>query len=179
MNKLEYKSFEDIFKFLGLECRFEKKFDSRFPFNRNPKDIICSWGQILIPKDGIRETVTHKLYDHNSNEKPLDNLRFMYQIPFTNNKDVGIINVDIVLTFKYDKEYKYGEITKSIEEICFYILENATRTNEWFIISEENIQNFFSYYIIPNQWGIGSICTTHYCPVKLDYIKTEDSNEET
>jgi hypothetical protein len=73
----------------------------------------------------------------------------------------GIINQNISLGFRYDKEYKYGEITKSIYEVCWYIVQNADETNDFFIITNGNIHDFFSYYIIANQYGIGATVPMH------------------
>ena len=107
----------------------------------------------------------------------------MYQIPFKNEwKDgtvgIGVINQDIQLTFRYDKEYKYGNITKSIYEVCFYILENATTTNDFYIITDEEVFTFFSHYIIPNQWGIGRMTVSISCDEKWE-INEDQIKEET
>lgn len=70
------------------------------------------------------------------------------------------------MTFRYDKTYKYGDINKSIYEVCFYILENAERTNDFYILKDDNIFTFFSHYIIDNQWGIGKECVGSGCHEK-------------
>lgn len=162
MTNEKYYSFQEILKFLGFDYEFEHK--NNYPFTKNKEDVIFSWGQILIPKYGIRETVKNKLAD--VKEMPINELHMIYQVPYViiddKNKGVhtGIVNKDIELTFRYDKEYKYGDINKSIYETCFAIIEYAKETNNFFII-DDGIQEFFSYYIINNQWGLGSILSTH------------------
>lgn len=160
-----YMSFQDILNFLGFSYKFNLRNGYGYPFNQDPKNVIFSYGQILIPKKGIRQMVQNKISD--IAETPLKEITMMYQIPFVvvDNREKktfdryksGVINQDITLEFRYDKQYKYGDITKSIYEVCYYITEHATETNEFFILQYEFINDFFSYYIIPNQWGIGSI----------------------
>ena len=160
----EYKSFQDILNFLGFTFNFEHK-PRNYPFTEDPNDVIFSWGQILIPKFGIRQMVQNKISD--IKDAPISEIKMVYQIPFvvvdTKEKrtfdkyNSGVVNQNIGLEFRYDKTYKYGDITKSIYEVCYYITEHATETNDFFIIPYEFVTDFFSYYIIPNQWGIGSL----------------------
>ena len=177
MDEKKYYNLSGILKFLGFDYQFERKSD--YPFNRNPENIEFSWGQILIPKKGIKEMVQNKISD--INERPLKELVMMYQIPFIEKSKndtsyhTGVINQDITLSFRYDKEYKYGDINKSIYECCFYILENAARTNDFFIISDDVLFDFFSYYIIDNQWGIGRITVSS--PPQEKY-KVGENNEQ-
>lgn len=159
MNGKKYYSLAGILKFLSFPYKFENK--EEYPFNREPSNIQFSWGQILIPKKGIREMVQNKISD--KTERPLKELIMTYQIPFIEKRKdgesykTGIINQDISLSFRYDKEYKYGDINKSIYECCFYILEHSIETNDFFIITDDDLFSFFSYYIIDNQWGIGRL----------------------
>lgn len=158
MEEKKYYSLKDVLNWLNFDYQFELK--KPYPFNRKREDITFSWGQILIPKKGIRETVQNKISD--IKECPLDEIVMMYQIPFKvedkhRNTNIGVINQDISLTFRYDKEYKYGNINKSIYEVCFYILENAVETNDFFIITSDSLFTFLSYYVIDNQWGIGAL----------------------
>jgi hypothetical protein len=158
---------QEIFDFLGFDYKFDTK--QGYPFNRKPEDVEFSWGQIVIPKQGIRDIVVNKISD--IKEMPINEIKMLYQVPFTvKDKDggvgFGVINQDISLTFRYDKEYKYGDINKSIYEVCFYILENAERTNDFYILKDDHIFTFFSYYIIDNQWGIGKECVGSGCHEK-------------
>ena len=90
-------------------------------------------------------------------EKPITEIKMMYQVPFLVDNSPGVINKNISLSFRYDKEYKYGDITKSIYECCFWILEHAIRTNDFYVIKDDMVQEFFSYCVINNQWGLGSL----------------------
>ena len=159
MEKQKYYNFKDILKFISFDWEFEKN-DRRYPFNRGRDSVTFSWGQVLIPKYGIRQMVQNKVSD--IKEKPISEIKMMYQIPFECEGKAGLINKNISLSFRYDKEYKYGEVTKSIYECCFWILEHAVRTNDFYIIKEDMVQEFFSRYVIDNQWGLGSldICST-------------------
>ena len=159
MSEEKYYSFQKILKFLNFDYEFEKG-NRKYPFNRGKEEVTFSWGQILIPKYGIREIVQNKVSD--IKETPITELRMMYQIPFLVDGKVGVINKNISLSFRYDKQYKYGDITKSIYECCFWILEHSTRTNDFYIITDDLVQMFFTHYIIDNQWGLGSleVCST-------------------
>ena len=164
MEEAKYYNFKKILKFLNFDYEFEsiegfpRHID--YPFNMGKDKVEFSWGQILIPKYGIREMVQNKISD--IEDKPLKELNMMYQVPFLTSKGAGLINKNISLTFDYAHTYKYGEINKSIYECCFWILEHAVKTNDFYIIEGEDIMDFFSYYIINNQWGLGSleICST-------------------
>lgn len=154
MSEQKYYNFQDILDFLSFDYEFEKP-HRVFPFNRGGKKVVFSWGQILIPKEGIKQMVQNKISD--IKEKPIEQIVMMYQIPFFIEEKCGVINKNISLSFRYDKQYKYGDITKSIYECCFWILEHAIRTNDFYIISGDLVQEFFSYYIIDNQYGLGSL----------------------
>lgn len=168
MEERTYYVLDDILDWLGFEDKF-KRGKHEYPFNQGKENVQFSWGQVLIPKDGIRETVQNKISD--IKELPISEIHMMYQIPFkaVNRRDLsegikdwgkdistGTINQDIDLTFRYDKQFKYGDITKSIYEVCFYILSVAKETNNFFIIGCDDIFTFMSYYVMPNQWGIGA-----------------------
>lgn len=177
--KPEYKSFQKILTFLSFDYNFERK--RCYPFNKDPKDIVFSWGQIVIPKKGIYETVQNKISD--IKEQPLSEITMLYQVPFivdSHGKDtrdfgLGTVNQNISLTFRYDEEYKYGEVTKSIYEVCYFITQHAIETNDFFII-KDYVQEFFSYYIIPNQWGLGSLECFAGC--KERYFGTEKTRND-
>lgn len=159
MKEEKYYSFQDILKFLNFDYEFEKK-NKEYPFSRGKENVEFSWGQVLIPKYGIKEMVQNKI--SNIEDESINKIKMMYQIPFIVEGSTGIINKDISLSFRYDKTYKYGDITKSIYECCFWILEHAIRTNYFYIITQDMVQEFFSYCVIDNQWGLGStqICSS-------------------
>lgn len=164
MTETHYYDFKDILRFLNLDKEFENR-NRSYPFTLNKNEVEFSWGQVLIPKHGIRETVQNKI--SNITDRPLNTLKFMYQIPFSAKSGIGVINKNISLSFDYAHAWKYGEVTKSIYECCFWILEHASQTNDFYIIKGSNIMDFFSYCVINNQWGLGSmnICST--CSEKI------------
>lgn len=169
MSKEEkYYGFQDILKVIGFDYEFDKK-NREYPFNRGKDNIYFSWGQIIIPKYGIWKMVNNKVSD--INEAPISEINMIYNIPFYENKNdgirCGVISKDISLTFRYDKEYKYGEIKKSIYEVCFWILEHAKRTNDFYIITDDMIQEFMSYYVFNNQYGLGSLEVCSPCVEKM------------
>lgn len=164
----KYQSFQDILKFLSFDYKFDTK--DGYPFNRDPKNVIFAWGQLLIPRYGIREMVQNKISD--IKECPINEIKMMYQIPFIVNNPknpsdigLGVVNQNISLGFRYDKQYKYGDITKSIYEVCWAIIEHSVETNDFYII-KDYVQEFFSYFIIPNQWGIGATISGSMCKEK-------------
>ncbi len=164
-------TFQNILNFFGFDIEFNKK-DKQYPFNRGKDNIYFSWGQIIIPKLGIFETVQNKISDINTD--PIFEINMIYNIPFyEDNKEKniktysGIININISLTFRYDKQYEYGDINRSIYEVCFWILEHAKRTNDFYIITDNNIQHFMSYYVFNNQWTLGSLNISSTCVERM------------
>ncbi len=141
-----------------------------YPFNRGKDKVHFSWGQIIIPKYGILKMVQNKISD--IREEPISKITMIYNIPFyvdeNDSGKCGVVNKDIVLTFRYDKEYKYGDINKLIHEVCFWILEHAKRTNEFYIITDDMVQEFMSYFVINNQWGLGSLTVCSSCVEKIN-----------
>lgn len=155
MEEMKYYNFQDIMKFLSFDYNFDKSNNKGYPFNRSKENVEFGWGQILITKYGIREMVYNKICD--IEDKPLDKIKMIYQIPFVEEGRTGIYNKNISLSFRYDKEYKYGRITKSIYECCLWILEHSVKTNDFYIIEGAHVLDFFSYCIKCNQWGLGTM----------------------
>ena len=55
-------------------------------------------------------------------------IKLLAQVPFlTSNNHFGIVSVNLSLTFRYDKEFKYGDVNKSLAETCLYINQNANK----------------------------------------------------
>ena len=163
MEEFKYYNFKEILKFLGFDYEFEKE-HPQYPFSRGRDNVVFSWGQVLIPKYGIMEMVQNKISE--IGDRPITEIKMMYQIPFFTNEGVGLINQDISLGFRYDKQFKYGNITKSIYECCFWILEYATRTNDFYVIKDDLVQEFFSYCVIDNQYGLGPMVVCSSCNEK-------------
>lgn len=163
MEELKYYNFKEILRFIGFDYQFERD-HPQYPFTKGKDNVVFSWGQVLIPKYGIEKMVQNKISD--IKDRPIEEIKMMYQIPFLVDGKVGLINQDISLSFRYNKQFKYGDITKSIYECCFWILEHATRTNDFYIIKDDLVQEFFSYCVIDNQWGLGSMVVCSSCNEK-------------
>ena len=87
------------------------------------------------------------------------------QVPFLRDGEhFGIIHINVSLDFRYDKSFKYGEVTKSLPETCLFILENSTRLNDFFLLSDEVACEFLNYYVLNSQYGLGRI-TSSSAPV--------------
>lgn len=157
MKKKEYYALDDILNWMDIDYEFEQS--KSYPFTRGKENVKFGWGQILIPKYGIRQTIQNKVSD--IKEIPIKEIKMMYQLPFmvtgTRGPGCGIINQNISLSFRYDKEWKYGDVTKSIYEVCFAILECAKETNDFYIIDEDYLFNFMSNFVINNQYGLGAL----------------------
>lgn len=176
MQEMKFYNFQDILKFLHFDWEFGKE-KPTYPFHLGADKVEFCWGQVLIPKYGIREMVQNKVSD--INEKPLQGLKMMYQVPFIVNGRTGIINQNLSLSFRPDKAWKYGDVTKSIYECCFWILEHAEETLDFFIIKDE-VQEFFSYCVIDNQWGLGclDVCSTPSEQYKGDISQTVRKSDD-
>lgn len=168
--EVKYYSFQDILKFLSFDYEFEKKNNKIYPFHRGKENVYFSWGQIIIPKYGIWEMVNNKISD--IDKAPISEINMVYNIPFheISSGDIkcGVISKNISLSFRYDKQYKYGDINKSIYEVCFWILEHAKKMNDFYIITDDMIQEFMSYYVINNQCGLGCLEVCSPCVEKMN-----------
>ena len=180
MEEKKYYNFEDIMEWLNFEYFLRDK----FPFKRGDyENIKAGWGMLIIPREGIEETVEIALNNINKpfekeQKYPLKEISMIYQIPFTYNDSLGIINKNISLTFRYDKEYKYGDINKNIAECCYAIIKYGKRMNDFYIIEGEYLFNFMSDYIINNQWGLGCENLTTFVTKDLSCLKPIPSTKE-
>lgn len=94
--KYNYQSFQDILRFIGFDYFFNDDNKHRkYPFYNGADKVVFSWGQIIIPKYGIKEMVQNKISD--IQEKPIEKIAMMYQIPFTveDTNKAGVINQNI------------------------------------------------------------------------------------
>ena len=136
-------------------------------------------GVLLFLDIGIEKLVQNKI--SGINEHILDKITMLVQIPFShltkeNTIKTGIIVRNVSLGFEYGKEYKYGEITKTIEEVCYAIIRNATVTNDFYII-DDYFYEFMSYFVIPNQWGLGATKVISRPQYKLNKNFKEEKND--
>ena len=164
----KYYNFKDLTEWLNFAYFLRKE----FPFNRGDlENIKCNWGMLIIPREGIEKTIQNKISDVEG--CPLKELKMLYQLPFEYKGSVGVINKDITLTFRYDKTFKYGEINKSIYECCYFIKEYARRSNNFYILDNEFIFEFMSYFVINNQWGLGAEFVSTQPSETLEHLKKE------
>lgn len=164
----KYYNFKDLMKWLN----FAYFLRDEYPFKRKDlENIKAGWGMLIIPRKGIEETIEAKL--SGNEEMPLKKISMLYQIPFTYNDKPGVISKNIDLTFRYDKTYKYGEINKNIAECCYFIQKYSKRMNDFYILDNEFVFEFMSYYVIDNQWGLGSETISTFVTEDLSCLKDE------
>lgn len=151
MKENKYYNFENTMKWLNFAYFLKEE----FPFNRKDlENIKAGWGMLIIPSEGIEDTIEAKLGD--KEKMPLNEIVMLFQLPFIYKDSLGIISKNISLTFRYDKEFLYGEINKNIAECCYFIDKYGKRMNDFYILDNEFLFDFMSYYVINNQWGLGS-----------------------
>ena len=170
----KYYNYEDLMKFLGMDYKFKNYKD--YPFNRELKDFTFMWPIIIIPRQGVEKIIQNKISDIEYHDI-LKEIVMLVQIPYIlKGERQGIINQDVSLSFRYDKEYKYGDINKSLPEVCYFIERHATKTNNFYIFDNEYVFDFMSYFVIDNQWGIGATISSSQPTSKFDndFIKIED-----
>lgn len=144
--ELKYYGFSGIMKFLNFAYFLKEE----FPFNQKDlENIKCNWGMLLIPRKGIEEVIQNKI--SGKEETPLKELVMMYQIPFEYKGNIGIINKNISLSFRYDKQFKYGDINKSIAECCYFIEKHSKVMNDFYILYSDYLFEFMSYFVVNNQ----------------------------
>ena len=174
----KYYNMRDIMKFLSLDYEFQKEGTKNYPFNHQLEDLEFMWGYIVIPRYGIEKIVQNKISDkeyHNI----LDEIKMMINIPFKCKEKIGVITRNVSLSFRYDKVYKYGDINKSIEEVCYAIEKYGTKTNDFYLITGDSyFQEFMSYFVINNQWGIGSMNVISSPTLKLNNSFNEIREDE-
>lgn len=181
MEEYNFFSMEQILDFLGIKYDFENKENKKYPFDDKPSNIIFSWGYITVERKGIEEEIQNKISSKGEYISKLKEIKMLYHIPFYNQrtKNTGTIIQNISLTFRYDKTYRYGDINKSLPEVCYAIERMGTKTNDFYVIGEDNIHFFISNYIMNNQWGLGTTLVESSPKVQLnDDFKEIREDEE-
>lgn len=165
MEEKKYYTEKDLIKFLGIKNMFDSEGKKEFPYFLNIEDLDFMWPRVVIPKGDIHEIVLAKIQDREY--KGERKLKMLVELPYrvikegtNHNNKLGIISVEVGLTFRYDKEYKYGDINHSLAEVCYYIERNARETSYFYFIEDDTVFNFMSYYVIDNQWWIGKCITS-------------------
>ena len=156
----DYKFYNtvEILDFLGIKYDFENNEGKQYPFKDKPSDIIFNYGYITIPRAGIEKIIQNKISDKDYHNI-LDEIKMLVHIPFycKRTKNTGTIIVNVTVGFRYDKEYKYGDVNKSLPELCYVIEKYGRKTNDFYIINDDNINYFMSNYVMETQWGIGAM----------------------
>jgi hypothetical protein len=173
MGEEKYYNIKEIMEFLGINYAFENK--KEYPFCRKLENLKFMWGYIIIPRYGIEKVIQNKISDKEYRDI-LQKITMLINIPFYCDNKLGVITTDVSLTFRYDKEFKYGDVKKSIAEVCYAIEKYGTKTNNFYIIKEEWFQEFMSYFVINNQWGIGATTVVSAPEVRFDNSFNEISN---
>lgn len=180
----KYYTTTEILKFLGIDYEFEKQRRKEYPFEDKPSDIIFNWGYITIPREGIEKIIQNKISDKEYHGI-LKEIKMLVHIPFYNKRteNTGTIITNLTVGFRYDKEYKYGDVTKSLPEVCYAIEKWGKETNDFYVINSDYMHEFMSYYVIPAQWGIGATQVISSPQVKINdnfkEIRDDEMYEET
>ena len=168
----KYYNFEEMIRWMN----FAYFLRDEYPFNRKDlENIKVGWGMLVIPRKGIEDTIKAQLRGGNT-VLPLTEIHMLFQLPFIYDNKPGVISKNISLTFRYDKEYKYGDINKNIGECCYFIDRWATKHNDFYVLDNEMLFEFISYYVINNQWGLGSESISTSPTENLEFLK-EDVKE--
>lgn len=179
MEEYNYYSTTKILDFLGIKYNFENNEGKMYPFKDKPSDMLFSYGYITIARDGVEKIIQNKISDKDYNGI-LKEIKMLVHIPFycKRTKNTGTIIVDVSVGFRYDKEYKYGDVNKTLPEVCYAIEKYGKKTNNFYIINEDNINYFMSNYVMNNQWGLGAMEVITSPQVKIDDEFNEIYDEE-
>lgn len=169
----EWKNTAKILDFLGIKYEFEREGDKDYPFWKGLENIQFFTPYITIPQKGIEQVVLNKLSDEENIEerkKEIKEIEMLVHIPYLikNENQASNLIVNLSLGFRYDKEWKYGDINKNKAEVCYAIMKYAKKTNDFYIIDSENFNNFMSYYVMNNQWGIGAMINIENLKVNIN-----------
>lgn len=93
----------------------------------------------------------------------------LVHIPFycKRTKNTGTIIVNVTVGFRYDKEYKYGDVKKSLPELCYAIEKYSRKMNDFYVIEDE-FNYFMSNFVMDTQWGIGAMQVVASPQIKID-----------
>ena len=168
MEEYKYYNTVEILDFLGIKYNFENNEGRQYPFKDKPSDIIFNNGYITIPREGIEKIIQNKISDEDYNGI-LEEIKMLVHIPFycKRTKNVGTIIVNVTVGFRYDKEYKYGDVKKSLPELCYAIEKYGRKTNDFYIIYDE-FNYFMSNYVMGTQWGIGAMKVVSTSQIEID-----------
>ena len=177
MEEEKYYNTVEILKFLGIDREFKYEKQTKYPFCDKPSQVKFSYGYITIPRKGIEKVIQNKISDKEYRDI-LDEIKMLVHIPFYNKRteNTGTIIVNVTVGFRYDKEYKYGDVTKSLPEVCYAIEKWGKKTNDFYIINGDYMHEFMSYFVIPTQWGIGAmeIVTSPQVKINDDFKEVRD-----
>lgn len=158
----EWKDTAKILDFLGIRYEFEREGEKKYPFCKGIENIQFFTPYITISQKGIEQVVLNRLpVEENPEERKneIKEIEMLIHIPYLikNKNEVSNLVVNVSLSFRYDKTYKYGDIRKSKAEVCYAIMKYARKTNDFYVIDSMNFNDFMSYYVMNNQWGIGAM----------------------
>lgn len=170
MEEFKFYNTAQILDFLGIKYKFNDEEDKNYPFAENLNDLAFNYGYITVERQSIENEIQNKISSNGEYRSDLEEIKMLYHVPFYNKRteNTGTIMVNLSLTFRYDKTYKYGDINKSLPEVCYAIQKYGIKTNDFFVIGVDNIHYFISNYIMNNQWAIGSTIVEASPKVKLD-----------
>ena len=179
MEDYKFYNMVQILDFLGIKYNFENNEGKQYPFKDKPSDIIFNYGYITIPREGIEKIIQNKISDKDYNGI-IEEIKMLVHIPFycKRTKNTGTIIVNVTIGFRYDKEYKYGDVTRTLPEVCYAIEKYGKKTNDFYIINEDYFHEFMSYFVISTQWGIGAMQVISSPQVEIDDNFKEIRNDE-
>ena len=179
MEDYKFYNMVQILDFLGIKYNFENNEGKQYPFKDKPSDIIFNYGYITIPREGIEKIIQNKISDKDYNGI-IEEIKMLVHIPFycKRTKNTGTIIVNVTVGFRYDKEYKYGDVTRTLPEVCYAIEKYGKKINDFYIINEDYFHEFMSYFVISTQWGIGAMQVISSPQVEIDDNFKEIRNDE-
>lgn len=184
-DNFKFYSQNEILEFLGIIDDFKnaEKYNKPYPYKDNLEDLVFNYFYITIPKQGIHQAVQDKISQKYNNEiavSALNEINMLVHIPFycERTKNTGCFIVNLTIRFRYDKTYKYGDITKSLPEVCYAIERHAKELNDFYILNEYYATEFMSNFVMHNQWAIGAteIISTPNYTLNKDYKMAERNN---
>lgn len=168
MEDYKFYNMVQILDFLGIKYNFENNEEKQYPFKDKPSDIIFNYGYITIPREGIEKIIQNKISDKDYNGI-IEEIKMLVHIPFycKRTKNTGTIIVNVTVGFRYDKEYKYGDVKKSLPELCYAIEKYGRKINDFYIIEDE-FNYFMSNFVMDTRWGIGAMQVVTSPQIKID-----------
>ena len=99
--------------------------------------------------------IEYEMHGDKKRQKVPDKLELLIQFHYKYKDRVGVFSVPTTIEWRYDKTYKYGDITKDKVQFMYEFLNKGKRMNGWLYIDSDESITFIREFVMKNQYGRG------------------------